>query len=184
MAPEEELARERRAVELAQRERAHAGILRKTANPERPTMRTSLVVLVFAVAGLLAADLQSSSPRAAVAPPARAVTSAKPVGDSVEVGFVKSGRIVRVERVVPRGMTPAHAALRDRRPDERTPKRIRTVARGRGLRSLRATEHRSRAFPRDARSGSAETKRRDLADRGGPSRRRRRGLRSPPKVAM
>jgi L,D-transpeptidase-like protein/sporulation and spore germination protein len=75
-------------------------------------MRTSLVVLVFAVAGLLAADLQSS-PRAAVATPARAVTAARPAPATVEVGFVKNGWIVRVERVVPRGMRPAEAALRE-----------------------------------------------------------------------
>jgi hypothetical protein len=82
------------------------------ANLDSPTMRTSLVVLVFAFAGLLAVDLQSS-PRAAVATPARAVTAPKPASETVEVGFVKNGWIVRVDRVVPRGMRPAEAALRE-----------------------------------------------------------------------
>lgn len=75
-------------------------------------MRVMLVVLVFAFAGLLAVDLQSSSaPRAAVATPARAFVKPKP--ETVEVAFVKNGWIVRVERVVPKGMTPQEAALRE-----------------------------------------------------------------------
>ena len=128
-------------------------------------MRTSLVVLVFAVAGLLAADLQSSSPSAAVAPPARALTSAKPGADTVEVGFVKSGWIVRVKRVVPRGMTPAEAALRElthgpTRVEHR--RGIRTaLPEGARLRSLRADGKTWLAsFSRATLgSGSAETKR-------------------------
>jgi L,D-transpeptidase catalytic domain/Sporulation and spore germination/Putative peptidoglycan binding domain len=77
-------------------------------------MRISLVVLVFAVAGLLAVDLQSSSaPRAAVATPARALTKPEPRQDTVEVAFVRNGWVVRVERVVPQGMRPAEAALRE-----------------------------------------------------------------------
>ena len=76
-------------------------------------MRISLVVLVFAFAGLLAVDLQSSSaPRAAVATSVRAaVAVAKP--KTVDVAFVKNGWIVRVERAVPTGMTPQEAALRE-----------------------------------------------------------------------
>jgi len=75
-------------------------------------MRVMLVVLVFAFAGLLAVDLQSSSaPRAAVVTPARAVQ--KPAPQTVEVAFVKNGWIVRVDRIVPRGMTPQETALRE-----------------------------------------------------------------------
>jgi hypothetical protein len=75
-------------------------------------MRVSLVVLVFAFAGLLAVDLQSSSaPRAAVVTPARAIQ--KPAPATVEVAFVKNSWIVRVDRVVPKGMTPQEAALRE-----------------------------------------------------------------------
>jgi L,D-transpeptidase-like protein/sporulation and spore germination protein/putative peptidoglycan binding protein len=86
--------------------------LRKTANRDGPAMRISLVVLVFAFAGLLVVDLQSSPPRAAVVAPARAVVP-KPAPKTVEVAFVKNGWIVRVERLVPKGMTPAEAALRE-----------------------------------------------------------------------
>jgi hypothetical protein len=76
-------------------------------------MRISLVVLVFAFTGLLAVDLQSSSaPQAAVGTPVRAVTP-KPASATVEVAFVKSGWIVRVERNVPRGMKPSETALRE-----------------------------------------------------------------------
>ena len=75
-------------------------------------MRISLVVLVFAFAGLLAVDLQSSSaPRAAVTTSVRTVARAEP--RTVEVAFVKNGWIVRVERVVPKGMTPQEAAVRE-----------------------------------------------------------------------
>ena len=75
-------------------------------------MRISFVVLVFAFAGLLAVDLQSSSaPHAAVATQARAVRKAAP--RTVEVAFVKNGWIVRVERTVPKGATLQEAALRE-----------------------------------------------------------------------
>ena len=75
-------------------------------------MRVLLVVFVFAFAGLLAVDLQSSSaPRAAVAIRARAIQ--RPAPKTVEVAFVKTGWIVRVERVVPKGMTPQETALRE-----------------------------------------------------------------------
>jgi hypothetical protein len=75
-------------------------------------MRISFVVLVFAFAGLLAVDLQSSSaPHAAVAMHVRAVR--KEVPRTVEVAFVKNGWIVRVERTVPRGATPQETALRE-----------------------------------------------------------------------
>ena len=77
-------------------------------------MRVLLVVLVFAFAGLLAVDLQSSSaPRAAVATPARALASVVRPPQTVQVAFVKNGWIVRVGRVVPKGTTPQEYALRE-----------------------------------------------------------------------
>ena len=106
-------------------------------------MRIALVVLVLAFAGLLAVDLQSSSaPRAAVAasalPP---VLKPKAEPAMVEVAFVRDGRLARVRRVVPTGMWPAEAALREltqgpTRVERR--KGIRTALRaGTRLRSLR-----------------------------------------------
>src|SRR5262245_43013378 len=127
-------------------------------------MRTSLVVLVFAVAGLLAVDLQSS-PRAAVATPAPPVIAAKPAPTTVEVAFVKNGWIVRVERVVPRGMRPAEAALREltQGPTKAERRRgIRTALPERArLRSLRADGQTWLASLSRATfgTGSAETKR-------------------------
>ena len=77
-------------------------------------MRISLVVLVLAFAGLLAVDLApSSTPRAAVVLPTRALAAAKPTPKTVEVAFVRNGWIVRVERLVPKRMSPAEAALRE-----------------------------------------------------------------------
>ena len=74
--PEEELSRERRAIELAEGERPHVATIvgaglqafsERAANPDRP-MRILLVVLVLAFAGLLAVDLESAATsRAAVA---------------------------------------------------------------------------------------------------------------------
>lgn len=76
-------------------------------------MRIPLVVLVLALAGLLVVDLEpNSTPRAAVSAPARAVAP-KPGPKTVEVAFVRSGWIVRVERTVPRGATPVETALRE-----------------------------------------------------------------------
>ena len=127
-------------------------------------MRTSLVVLVFAIAGLLAVDLQSS-PRAAVATPARAVARAKPALETVQVGFVKNGWIVRVERVVPKGIRPAEAALRELTQGPTKVERRRGIRsalpeRAR-LRSLRSEGTRWLAsFSRSTLgTGSAETKR-------------------------
>ena len=74
-------------------------------------MRISLVVLVFAFAGLLAVDLQSSSaPHAAVA---SMRATQKPAPKTVEVAFVRNGWVVRVERIVPKGGTPQETALRE-----------------------------------------------------------------------
>jgi hypothetical protein len=128
-------------------------------------MRTSLVVLVFAVAGLLAVDLQSSSPRAAVATPARAVVKKTHAPVTVQVGFVKNGWIVRVDRVVPKGMRPAEAALREltQGPTKAERRRgIRTALPERArLRSLRADGEAWLASLSRATfgTGSAETKR-------------------------
>ena len=79
-------------------------------------MRISLVVLVLAATGLLALDLEPSAGpmRAAAARPAEAaarVTRHTPA--TVEVAFVRGGRLVRVERAVPRGALPARTAVRE-----------------------------------------------------------------------
>jgi lipoprotein-anchoring transpeptidase ErfK/SrfK len=79
-------------------------------------MRTFLVVSLFVFAGLLAVDLEpSGSPGAAPlrsdSARSRAVVKREPA--TVEVAFVRRGRIVRVERVVPRGIRPAAHALRE-----------------------------------------------------------------------
>ena len=75
-------------------------------------MRILLVALVLALAGLLAVDLEpSAAPRKASAAAPRAV--AKPAPQMVEVAFVRSGRLVRVERVVPQGVSAEVHALRE-----------------------------------------------------------------------
>ena len=128
-------------------------------------MRIALVVLVLALAGLLAVDLEpESTPRAAVA--ARAsVAVPEPAPRTVEVAFVRNGWIARVERVVPRGATPAETALREltQGPTKLERRRgLRTaLPEGARLRSLRADA--STWFASFSRStfasGSAETKR-------------------------
>ena len=129
-------------------------------------MRISLVVLVLAFAGLLAVDLApSSTPRAAVVVPTRALAAAKPAPKTVEVAFVRNGWIVRVERLVPKRMSPAEAALREltqgpTRAERR--KGIRTGLPDRArLRSLRTDgETWFASFSRSTvGSGAAETKR-------------------------
>jgi L,D-transpeptidase-like protein/sporulation and spore germination protein/putative peptidoglycan binding protein len=129
-------------------------------------MRVVPVVLVFAFAGLLAVDLQSSSaPRAAVARPTRALASVVRPPQTVDVAFVKNGWIVRVERVVPKGTAPQEYALREltQGPTKLEHRRgIRTALPGAArLRSLRATP--DAWFASFSRStfgpGSAETKR-------------------------
>ena len=129
-------------------------------------MRISLVVLVLALAGLLAVDLESSSvPRAAVSAPTPPVAKPKPAPETVDVAFVKNGWIVRVERVVPKGMAAAEAALREltqgpTRAERR--KGIRTaMPEGARLRSLRSEGQMWLAsFSRSTLgTGSAETKR-------------------------
>jgi L,D-transpeptidase catalytic domain/Sporulation and spore germination len=129
-------------------------------------MRVLLVVLVLAFAGLLAVDLEpSSSSRAAVAEPVRVAAPKPAPPKTVEVAFVRSGWVVRVERVVPRGARPAEIALREltqgpTKAERRTG--IRTAlperARLRSLRSDRETWFAS--FSRSTlAAGSAETKR-------------------------
>ena len=79
-------------------------------------IRALVVTVVLAFAGLLALDLEAGPSRsraeAASAPaPVRVVTVAKP--RTVEVAFVRRGRLVLVERVVPKGVTPAAHAIRE-----------------------------------------------------------------------
>jgi lipoprotein-anchoring transpeptidase ErfK/SrfK len=129
-------------------------------------MRISFVVAVFALAGLLAVDLQSSSaPRAAVPTPVRALTSASSTPRTVDVAFMKAGWIVRVARRVPRGMAPAELALRELVQGPTRSERhkgIRTaLPEGVRLRSLRSDgDVWFASFSRSALgAGSAETKR-------------------------
>ena len=128
-------------------------------------MRFLPVALVLALAGLLAVDIESSStPRAAVAERTLAVVR-KAQPETVEVAFVRNGWVVRVERVVPRGLRPAEAALREltqgpTRAERR--KGIRTaLPEGVRLRSLRAdAETWFASFSRSLlATGSAETAR-------------------------
>jgi len=75
-------------------------------------MRILLVALVLALAGLLAVDLEpSAAPRKASAAAPRTV--AKPAPEMVEVAFVRNGRLVRVERIVPEGVAEEVQALRE-----------------------------------------------------------------------
>jgi lipoprotein-anchoring transpeptidase ErfK/SrfK len=77
-----------------------------------PVKRTLLPAVLLGFAGLLVADLEPSAatsrPRAAVAP--ALVTVAKP--KIVEVAFHKSGRIVSVQRPLPRGVAPSLHAVK------------------------------------------------------------------------
>lgn len=75
-------------------------------------MRISLVALVLALAGLLAVDLEpSAAPNTAAAAAPR--TAARPAPETVEVAFVRGGRLVRVERIVPEGVLRESHALRE-----------------------------------------------------------------------
>jgi hypothetical protein len=77
-----------------------------------PMMRTLFAAVVLGFAGLLVADLEPSAatsrPQAQVVP--APVVVAKP--RVVEVAFHKAGRLVRVEREVPRGVAPAFHAVK------------------------------------------------------------------------
>ncbi|MGH3132900.1 MAG: L,D-transpeptidase family protein [Gaiellaceae bacterium] len=75
-------------------------------------MRLSLVTLLFAVAGTLVVDLEpAAAPSAKPTPPIALRVQAAP--RTVGVAFVREGRLVRVERVVRRGVAPALHALRE-----------------------------------------------------------------------
>ncbi|MGH3137232.1 MAG: L,D-transpeptidase family protein [Gaiellaceae bacterium] len=79
--------------------------------PGPPGMRVPLVVLVLALAGLLAVDLEpSAAPRTASAAAPRV---AKVAPATVTVAFIRDGRRVRVERVVPEGVAEEVHALRE-----------------------------------------------------------------------
>ena len=126
-------------------------------------MRLLLVTLVLGFAGTLAVDLE---PAAAPRPDKVERTEAEPA--TVEVAFVRRGKLVRVERVVPKGVAPEVHALRElvqgpTRPEQA--KGIRTALRpGVRLRSLRADG--DLWFASFSRSlfgpGSPQTKRRRL----------------------
>jgi len=75
-------------------------------------MRISLVVLALAFAGLLAVDLEPSvAPGEASAAAPRTVV--RPVPATVDVAFVRNGRLTRVERAVPEGVAEEAHALRE-----------------------------------------------------------------------
>jgi hypothetical protein len=74
-------------------------------------MRLLLVTLLLAVAGTLAIDLEpSATPRAQAA---KAVVEVVAAPQTVDVAFVRDGGLVRVERVVPKGVPPRMHALRE-----------------------------------------------------------------------
>ena len=103
-------------------------------------MRLLLVTLLLAVAGTLAIDLAPSA--APGAEPARALVKVVVAPQTVDVAFVREGRLVRVERVVPKGVPPRMHALRELTqgptPRERA-RGLRTAIRpGVRLRSLRS----------------------------------------------
>ena len=121
--PEQELSRERGAIQLPQRQRPHGAKIvtgrlcrhfqlhgepgppdarparRPRARVRRPARRRPRAVVVLACRC-----------RGAGAPPRRREARC---AETVEVAFVRSGWVVRVERVVPRGARPAEIALRE-----------------------------------------------------------------------
>jgi hypothetical protein len=104
-------------------------------------MRMLLVTLLLAVAGTLVVDLEpSAAPRPAAAKPLRAVAAPR----IVDVMFVRDGRLVRVERVVPKGVRPELHALRElvQGPtrDERAAGMRSAIREGVRPRSIRATK--------------------------------------------
>lgn len=134
-------------------------------------MRTSLAVFVLASAGMLAVDLQSTAApgdaaAAPLRPAARPQARAEPA--TVRVAFVRDGRLVRVERLVPRGLPTARFALRElfegpTRAERRNG--IRTaISEGARVRTLRAVDGtwRVNVSRSTFASGTTETKRRRL----------------------
>jgi hypothetical protein len=78
-------------------------------------MRLLLVTLLLAVAGTLALDLEPSAAPRAQAAKARVqgATDVVAAPQTVDIAFVRDGRLVRVERVVPKGIPPRMHALRE-----------------------------------------------------------------------
>jgi hypothetical protein len=79
-------------------------------------MRVTLFVLLLAITGLLAVDLEpSAGTRTASAAPARELAQATVEAEprTVEVAFARNDWIVRVERKLPRGAVPSRFALRE-----------------------------------------------------------------------
>jgi hypothetical protein len=131
-------------------------------------MRISLVVLVLAFAGLLAVDLEPSSvPRAAIAVPAKHAVRAKASPRTVEVAFVKGVWVVRVERAVPRGMSPATAAVREL---SQGPTKL---ERGRGIRTAIPEGARLRSLRSDGDTWLVSFSRSTFASGSGDTRRMR-----------
>jgi hypothetical protein len=103
-------------------------------------MRLLLVTLLLAVAGTLAIDLEpSAAPRAQAAKTVVEVVAAL---QTVDVAFVRDGRLVRVERVVPQGVPPRMHALRELTQGPTREERVRglrtAIRPGVRLRSLRS----------------------------------------------
>jgi L,D-transpeptidase catalytic domain/Sporulation and spore germination/Putative peptidoglycan binding domain len=103
-------------------------------------MRMLLVTLLLAVAGTLAVDMEPSSAPRAQAPRAVAEVAAAP--RTVDVAFVRDGRLVRVERIVPKGVQPRLHALRELTQGPTRDERVRglrtAIREGARLRSLRS----------------------------------------------
>jgi len=134
-------------------------------------MRAVLVLLVLAATGLLAVDLRpASGPPAASAASARSLARAQTPREpnTVRVAFVRSGRLVRVERIVPAGVPPERYALRElfqgpTRVERRNGVRT-AIPEGARVRSLRGDEDvwRVNVSRSTFATGTAETKRRRL----------------------
>ena len=158
-------------------------------------MALRALLLCFVVAALAATASAVNRPEAETAGAARptkqAVRTVVRPKPTVEVAFVRNGRLVRVERVVPKGTSPARHALRELLQGPTKLERregLRSAFRpGARLRSLRADG--DTWLVRVSRSalgaGTAQDDRHPAAaDLGDalPSRRRRNGLRSRPKA--
>ncbi len=87
----------------------HSGLREESDLP----VRVPLVALVLALAGLLVVDLEPSAAPNRASAPAQTRPKPKPKPDTVDVAFVRNGWVVRVERVVPKGVVPALHALRE-----------------------------------------------------------------------
>jgi L,D-transpeptidase catalytic domain/Putative peptidoglycan binding domain/Sporulation and spore germination len=107
-------------------------------------MRMLVVSVLFAVVGTLVADLEPSAASRTAAPKTAVRLVAAPAPKTVDVAFVRKGRLVRVERVVPKGVSPALHALRELvqgpTPDERARGLLSAIRPGVRPRSIRAEE--------------------------------------------